>query len=142
MQFTLNLHYERGPDRSYPLAVILRSHPLSVKSPQLRFVVRGTRGTYTKHGLDAQEEHLKLISSPRAILREEFGREPEYLNGKVENILADNETITKTMYVIRTCMCGLLLILFSADGQLQMLAVTSSFSKTSDQQFGQELCLV
>ncbi|KAJ2930213.1 hypothetical protein H1R20_g6875, partial [Candolleomyces eurysporus] len=96
--FTLNLHYERGPGRSYPLAVILRSHPLSVKSPQLRFVVRGTRGTYTKHGLDAQEEHLKLLSSPRAILREEFGREPEYLNGKVENILADNETITKTIW--------------------------------------------
>jgi hypothetical protein len=65
-------------------------------------VVRGTRGTYTKHGIDAQEEHLKMISSPKAILREEFGREPEYLNGKIENILADNETITKTTYVLES----------------------------------------
>lgn len=86
--------------------MILRSHPLSVKSPQLRFVVRGTRGTYTKHGIDTQEEHLKMISSPRAILRDEFGREPEYLNGKIENVLADNETITKTMYVLNICMCS------------------------------------
>jgi len=87
--------YERSPDRLYPLNVILRSHPLSVKSQQLRFVVRGTQGTYTKHGLDTQEEHLRMISSPTAILREEFGQEPEYLNGKIEKILADNETITK-----------------------------------------------
>lgn len=96
LQFTVHLSYERGPDRQYPLNVILRSYPLSVKSQQLRYIVRGTRGTFTKHGVDTQEDHLKMISSPKAILREEFGREPEYLNGKIEKILADNETITKT----------------------------------------------
>ncbi|TEB35586.1 oxidoreductase [Coprinellus micaceus] len=96
--FTVHLSYERGPDRQYPLNVILRSHPLSVKSQQLRYIVRGTRGTFTKHGVDTQEDHLKMISSPKAILREEFGREPEYLNGKIEKILADNETITKTTW--------------------------------------------
>lgn len=94
--FTVQLSYERGPTRQYPLTVILRSHPLSVKSQQLRFIVRGTRGTYTKYGMDTQEEHLKMISTPKAILCDEFGREPEYLNGKIERILADNETITRT----------------------------------------------
>ncbi|KAF6762371.1 oxidoreductase [Ephemerocybe angulata] len=94
--FTVQLSYERDSSRQYPLNVILRSTPLSVKTQQLRYVVRGTRGTYTKHGLDTQEDHLKMISSPKAILCEEFGEEPEYLNGKIEKILADNETITKT----------------------------------------------
>lgn len=96
--FTVQLSYERGPERQYPLNVILRSHPLSVKSQQLRYVVRGIRGTYTKHGMDTQEDQLKMISSPKAILREEFGREPAYLHGKIEKILEDNETITKTVW--------------------------------------------
>ncbi|TFK29349.1 oxidoreductase [Coprinopsis marcescibilis] len=96
--FTVTFHYERSPARHYPLTVILRSHPLSVRSPQLRYIVRGTRGSFVKFGVDTQEEHLRMISSPTAILKEEFGREPEYLNGQIEKILADDESINKTIW--------------------------------------------
>ncbi|KAH6915298.1 oxidoreductase [Coprinopsis sp. MPI-PUGE-AT-0042] len=96
--FTIHLKYERDSTRQYPLTVILRSHPLSVRSPQIRYIARGSRGTFVKYGIDTQEEHLKLISSPNAILKDDFGREPEYLNGQVEKMLADDETIVKTSW--------------------------------------------
>ncbi|EAU84919.1 oxidoreductase [Coprinopsis cinerea okayama7 len=96
--FTIRLQYGRSAARQYPLAVILRSHPLSVRSPQIRFIVRGTQGTYIKHGIDTQEEHLKMISSPNAILKDDFGREPEYLNGRIEKLLVDDESIVQTSW--------------------------------------------
>jgi len=56
--------------------------------------VRGTKGTYTKYGLDVQEDQLKVISSPKAILEDQYGMEPEYLWGTVEKIEADDLTVT------------------------------------------------
>lgn len=53
-----------------------------------------------KYGIDTQEDHLKMISSPNAILKDDFGREPEYLNGQVEKMLADDETIVRTRCVV------------------------------------------
>lgn len=68
---------------------------LSVRSPQVRFIVRGTKGTYLKYGIDVQEEQLQVIS-PKAILEEKYGMEPEYLGGTIERIEADNLTVTKS----------------------------------------------
>lgn len=92
------MHYDAVDRRQYPLTAILRASILSVRSPQVRYVVRGDRGTYTKYGIDVQEEQLKVISSPNAILKEEFGMEPEYLWGSVEKMEADDQTVTKMRY--------------------------------------------
>lgn len=90
------MHYDAGPKRVFPLVVILRAHTLSVRSPQVRFIVRGTRGTYLKYGIDVQEDQLKVISSPNAILEEQYGMEPEYLAGTIERIEADDLTVTQS----------------------------------------------
>ena len=68
---------------------------MSVRSPQVRFIVRGTKGTYLKYGMDVQEGQLRVLSSPKAILEKEYGEEPEYLWGTIERIEADDLTVTK-----------------------------------------------
>ena len=74
------MHYSAGPARKHPLTANLRAHTLSVRSPQPRYIVRGTKGTFTKFGVDVQEEQLKALSN--AIFKTEFGREPESLWGR------------------------------------------------------------
>lgn len=86
--------------------------------------------------MDTQEDQLKMISSPKAILREEFGREPAYLHGKIEKILEDNETITKTVYVLSTDTISFSLTLLIG-GPPPMLALMSSYSRISAPLFGQ-----
>lgn len=76
--------------------MILRAHILSVRSPQLRYIVRGTRGTYTKFGLDVQEDQLKVISTPQAIFEEQYGKEPESIWGTLECLEADGATVIKS----------------------------------------------
>lgn len=90
------MHYNPGLTKRYPVTVILRAHILSVRSPQLRYVVRGTQGTYSKFGVDLQEDQLKVISSPSAILEDQYGREPECLWGTIEKMEADEITVTKS----------------------------------------------
>jgi hypothetical protein len=91
------MHYDAraGSKRAYPLLVILRSHTLSVRSPQVRFIVKGTKGTYLKHGMDVQESQLRVLSSPNAIQEKQYGVEPECLWGTIERIEADELAVTK-----------------------------------------------
>jgi len=93
------MHYPAGPSRRYPLTANLRAHILSVRSPQPRYIVRGTKGTYTKVGVDVQEDQLKAMATPNAIFDYSFGRESEVLWGTVENIESDNVSVRKAMYV-------------------------------------------
>lgn len=69
--------------------MILRAHILSVRSPQLRYKVRGIRGTYIKYGTDTQEAQLGALLGPNGIYADEFGAEPEDMWGTVENLTAD-----------------------------------------------------
>ena len=94
------MHYPAGSARKYPLTANLRAHILSVRSPQPRYIVRGTKGTYTKFGVDVQEDQLKAMASPNGIFEDGFGREPEALWGTVENIEADDVSVRKTVYVL------------------------------------------
>ncbi|KAM6495699.1 hypothetical protein JOM56_008405 [Amanita muscaria] len=87
--FTILFHYDANEARSQPLTVILRAHILSVRSQQLRFVVRGTQGTFTKYGLDIQEDQLKEMPTPSAILGHSYGKEPESIWGTLENLATD-----------------------------------------------------
>lgn len=71
--------------------VILRGTILSVKSPQVRYIVRGTQGTYTKYGVDVQEDQLKAIGAPSDIFTSaSYGQEPEELYGILENQRGDD----------------------------------------------------
>ncbi|KAI0761704.1 oxidoreductase [Irpex lacteus] len=93
--FTIFLHYApRTPPAGTPspvkptsFKVILRGAILSVKSPQVRYVVRGTTGTFSKFGVDVQEDQLKVIPKPADILTDAgYGQEPEAIYGTVENL--------------------------------------------------------
>ncbi|KAE9410332.1 NAD(P)-binding protein [Gymnopus androsaceus JB14] len=57
------MHYPAGSALPYRFTAILRAHPLSAQSPQLRFLVRGQKGSYTKYGIDVQEDQLKALVS-------------------------------------------------------------------------------
>ncbi|KAL4241475.1 Gfo/Idh/MocA family oxidoreductase [Abortiporus biennis] len=106
--FTITLHY---PSLSKPndtgvkptsFTVILRGSPLSVHTPQLRYIARGTKGTYTKYGVDPQEDQLKVIKSPSEVVdpnNVEYGQEPESLFGILENFDGTSETeIVKSIW--------------------------------------------
>lgn len=91
------MQYPAGPALPYPLTAILRGHILSARSPQPRYIVRGLKGTYTKFGVDGQEDVLKAISSPKEILADGYGKEPESSWGKLDNIDADEVTYKKSV---------------------------------------------
>ncbi|KAI9066401.1 oxidoreductase [Trametes sanguinea] len=96
--FTIFLHYAplKAASGVQPqsLKVILRGHILSVRSPQVRYVVRGTHGTYLKFGVDVQEDQLKVIPSPAAITSDSnYGVEPEDIWGTVENLDAQGNVV-------------------------------------------------
>lgn len=91
------MHYSPDSGRPHPLTANLRAHILSVRIPQQRYIVRGTQGTYTKYGVDIQEEQLKVVASPSDILEVSFGKEPKALWGTVDNIEAGGVSIKKNM---------------------------------------------
>jgi len=96
--FTIHLHYSRNPTRPYPITAVLRGHTLSARSPQVRYIVRGTRGTYLKFGVDIQEDQLKEMQKPQGVLEPGYGKEPESLWGVVENVQDDGVTFSKAIW--------------------------------------------
>lgn len=79
--FDLTLHYAH-------LSVLLRASMLAAQAGP-RFVVRGTLGSYVKHGFDPQEETLKQGASPNSV---GWGEEPSSAwgtlsDGKQERML-------------------------------------------------------
>ncbi|KAH0587310.1 hypothetical protein J132_09482 [Termitomyces sp. J132] len=96
--FTIHFHYSRGPARPYPFTAILRGHILSIRSSQLRYIVRGTQGTYVKYGVDIQEEQLKVIPSPGAVREDAYGKEPESIWGTLENIADDGVSVKSSIW--------------------------------------------
>jgi len=106
--FTILLQYPPlpltpAPSESIKLTsftAILRGAILSVRTPQFRYVVRGTNGTYTKTGVDPQEDQLKAIKSPSDIFQDQImGKEPENLWGTLENWKDEQQTeIVKSVW--------------------------------------------
>ncbi|KIJ70244.1 hypothetical protein HYDPIDRAFT_104931 [Hydnomerulius pinastri MD-312] len=96
--FTIYLHYSAGAPFPNTFTVLLRSHILSAKAPQLRYAIRGTKGMFTKYGLDTQEEQLKAMPSVQGIFETGYGQEPQEIYGFVENLGPDGATITKTIW--------------------------------------------
>lgn len=93
LQFSIFLYYPANPNRPHPLTVILRTTILSVHSRPVRYVVRGTKGTFHKHGVDVQEDQLRVITDPTSIHEFGFGREPGDIHGVVENLQAGGQIV-------------------------------------------------
>ncbi|KAF8591475.1 oxidoreductase [Ramaria rubella] len=93
--FTIFLHYSPNAQKPYPITVILRAHFLSARNPQFRYSIKGTKGSYTKEGVDVQEDQLKEGVVP--VHDPVFGMEPDELHGVLE-ILQSDSTIVKTRY--------------------------------------------
>ncbi|KAI0698612.1 oxidoreductase [Cytidiella melzeri] len=97
--FTILLHYppsehattSHSQIRPTSFTAILRGTILSAKSSQVRYVIRGTTGTYSKYGVDVQEDQLKAIASPSDIFSNPlYGQEPEELFGTLETLDGDD----------------------------------------------------
>ncbi|KAH9850027.1 oxidoreductase [Lenzites betulinus] len=101
--FTIFLHYPAPKAASgvqpQSLKVILRAHILSVRSSQVRYIVRGTRGTFLKSGVDVQEDQLKVIASPAAVsATPEYGVEPKEIWGTLDNLGPDGSTVVSSVW--------------------------------------------
>nr|GAT54013.1 NAD binding rossmann fold [Mycena chlorophos] len=96
--FTVTLHYDAGGKLPRPVTTVARAQLLSVRSPQPRYYVLGTKGSYVKYGVDVQEDQLNGIASPNEIHSERFGVEPESIWGTVECLEEDDLTMKKTIW--------------------------------------------
>ncbi|KAH8166145.1 hypothetical protein CIB48_g2104 [Xylaria polymorpha] len=81
----LHLFYDSG------LIVYVRIGVMSAETRQARFWVRGTKGSYRKDGLDAQEDQLKAGMTTGDA---RFGRDPEELHGRLVTV-GENETMSE-----------------------------------------------
>ncbi|KAF8317861.1 putative NAD binding Rossmann fold oxidoreductase [Clavulina sp. PMI_390] len=76
------------PSNSLPITVTISSATLSLRQPQLRFLVRGTKASWVKYGLDVQEDQLKL-TPPMDVNDAAFAVEPTSLEGTL-TVLSDH----------------------------------------------------
>lgn len=134
-QFTIMLHYEPGPNRPIPLTAILRGSILSVRSQQLRYVLRGTKGTFEKHGVDVQEDQLKAIADPTFVHEQGYGQEPENMWGTVENLAPDGK-ISFNRFVHVQCSSDIYSTAFPG-GLQQILQHMCTYSPTLQKPFKQ-----
>ena len=81
---------------------ILRAHILSVRAPQVRYVVRGTKGTFIKYGVDIQEDQLKVMPTPATVTTDAtYGMEPEDIWGTVDNLAEDGSVVRTTCVAVK-----------------------------------------
>ncbi|KAK8097064.1 Oxidoreductase [Apiospora kogelbergensis] len=83
---TAHLYYDNG------LTAIVRIGVLSVETQQPRFWIRGSKGSYTKKGLDTQEPQIK---AGMAITDAKFGREGPEWAGKLA-LLGEGNSVSQT----------------------------------------------
>ena len=76
--FTVLLHYKDG------MLATAKAGVVSAEVEQLRYWVRGTKGSFRKYNLDVQEDQLKAGLRPGE--DEEFGMETESSNGTVTRL--------------------------------------------------------
>jgi hypothetical protein len=79
----MTLHYPPQPNSPGPLFVTLRAGILSAQKPQVRYILKGEKGTFLKYGMDPQENYLKVGGESRG---DEYGEEIESAWGTVQLI--------------------------------------------------------
>lgn len=89
----IHFHYDTKP---FPIRATVTASSLSVKESQLRFNVRGSKGSFEKRGIDTQEDQLK--ARKLSLLDPEFGREPESIYGTLD-VVTERGAIESTTYV-------------------------------------------
>lgn len=68
-----------------------------MRAQQVRYVVRGLRGTFAKGGVDVQEDQLRVLPDVAQITEwDAYGKEPEALWGTVENVGEGGKIVTTT----------------------------------------------
>ncbi|BGP49423.1 hypothetical protein JCM10450v2_005314 [Rhodotorula kratochvilovae] len=91
--FHITLHYPAQPSvpgRALPLVATARGSILSLEAPQPRFRVRGTKASFVKTGLDAQEAQL-VAGGTAAIEKEGFAVEPSEQSGRLYRLEGKGE---------------------------------------------------
>ncbi len=71
-------------DIIYPTLKVRLNSSLLTKIPRPRFSIHGSKGSFVKHGIDVQEEHLVADKWPNVI---GFGQEPETSKAQVSYVL-------------------------------------------------------
>ncbi|KAG9019413.1 hypothetical protein FRB90_002565 [Tulasnella sp. 427] len=84
--------YDSVPGSDIPLVVHLHASPLSAAEPQLRYSVKGTKGSFVKYGIDPQEDQLKL-NPPMSTGDPAFGVEAEQESGILTTVQSDGTFI-------------------------------------------------
>jgi predicted dehydrogenase len=100
------LHYPRTEENPYLLTATLRAHPLSQRTPQLRFTVRGSKGTFVKYGLDVQEDQMKQ-RGVEAFGKEWYGRESEDIYGELEVVEKEGDNAPIKSRLVHTSLFSL-----------------------------------
>lgn len=72
LKFTIIMHYDKTANNPYPLTATIKAHSLSLRNPQLKFLVRGDNGTFVKYGGDVQEDQIS-VNGPSAFHLAEYG---------------------------------------------------------------------
>lgn len=88
--FTVMLHYKDG------LVATAKALVVSPLQKQLRFAVRGTKGSFVKYGLDPQEDQLKEGLRP-GDKDGKYGTEDKSLHGILETVGSDGTMQTETV---------------------------------------------
>jgi len=88
--FLALFHYPVSPSRKLPLTITLRGSILSLMNPQLRYTLKGTKGSWVKYGLDVQEPQLRQ-ANPMSLTDPAFGVEPKELEGTLTTLDANNQ---------------------------------------------------
>ncbi|KAH7099567.1 putative NAD binding Rossmann fold oxidoreductase [Auriculariales sp. MPI-PUGE-AT-0066] len=78
--FIAHFFYDADDKREIPLRVTLTGGVLSLIEPQQRYVVKGTKGSFVKYGLDVQEAQL-IGANPLPLDAPEFGVENPNIHG-------------------------------------------------------------
>ncbi|KZV88937.1 NAD binding Rossmann fold oxidoreductase [Exidia glandulosa HHB12029] len=78
--FIAHFFYDTREGREIPLVVNLHAGILSCVEQQLRFAAKGTKGSFVKYGLDAQEAQLNA-SPPLPLSDASFGVEDPSIHG-------------------------------------------------------------
>ena len=102
-KFTIIMHYDKTENNPYPLTTTIKAHSLSLRNPQLKFLVRGDNGTFVKYGVDVQEDQVSA-NGPSAFHLAEYGLDSN--DAEVEYIKDGVPTKEKCVTIISVSTCA------------------------------------
>jgi predicted dehydrogenase len=89
--FTARLYY---PSRPIPLTVNLSAGVFSLLDPEPRYVVKGTKASWVKFGVDPQEDQLRAVP-PVTLASPDFALESEIIQGTLSTLDESGKIVTR-----------------------------------------------